>query len=74
MDIVEKILELPNIELEGLGANVGCYGGVLPSYENTKTLVDLAIKIESKYKIQLKLFLGAVPLIWIYFQIMEKWL
>ncbi|WMM23310.1 alanine/ornithine racemase family PLP-dependent enzyme [Tissierella sp. MB52-C2] len=58
LDIVENILELPNIELEGLGTNVGCYGGVLPSYENTKILVDLAIKIESKYKIQLKTLSG----------------
>lgn len=58
VDIAGNILELPNIELEGLGTNVGCYGGVLPSYENTKILVDLALKIENKYGVHLKTLSG----------------
>lgn len=58
LDTVGKILELPNIEFEGLGTNVGCYGGVLPSYENTKILVDLAKEIESKHNITVKTLSG----------------
>lgn len=58
VDTAGKILELPNIELEGLGTNVGCYGGVLPSYENTKILVDLALEIENKYGVRLKTLSG----------------
>lgn len=58
VDITGKILELPNIEFEGLGTNVGCYGGVLPNYENTRILVELAKEIESKYGISLKTLSG----------------
>ncbi len=58
VDITGKVLELPNIEFEGLGTNVGCYGGVLPSYENTKIIVDLAKEIESKYGISVKTLSG----------------
>lgn len=58
VDITGKILKLPNIEFEGIGTNVGCYGGVLPSYENTKILVDLAEEIENKYGISVKTLSG----------------
>lgn len=43
---VAKISALPGIEFEGLGTNVGCYGGVLPTRENTAILVELAQEIE----------------------------
>lgn len=58
VSITEKILELPNIEFEGLGTNVGCYGGVLPSYENTKIIVELAKEIKEKYGVNLKTISG----------------
>lgn len=55
---VEKIIKLPGIEFEGLGTNIGCYGGVLASYENTKILVDLAIEIEKKYGLAVRTLSG----------------
>lgn len=58
LEITGEVLKLPNIELEGLGTNVGCYGGILPSYENTKILVDLAKEIEKKYNISVKTLSG----------------
>lgn len=58
MDVVEQIVDLKGIELEGLGTNVACYGGVLPTYENTKILLDIAVEIEKKYGIKMKTISG----------------
>ncbi|RKL61745.1 alanine/ornithine racemase family PLP-dependent enzyme [Thermoanaerobacteraceae bacterium SP2] len=58
LDTVGQIISLPGIEFEGLGSNVGCYGGVLPSYENTKLLVDLARDIERRFEIKVKTLSG----------------
>ena len=49
-DIVAKILKLEAINLFGLGTNLGCYGGVLPSKKNLLTLVDAANKIQTLFK------------------------
>ncbi|ADL08240.1 alanine/ornithine racemase family PLP-dependent enzyme [Thermosediminibacter oceani] len=57
-EVVGRILEMPGVEFEGLGTNVGCYGGVLPSYENTKILVDLARDIEKRYGVRVKTISG----------------
>ncbi|KLU60634.1 hypothetical protein CEB3_c30170 [Peptococcaceae bacterium CEB3] len=55
---VGQILDFPALELEGLGTNVGCYGGVLPSPENIRILFDLAQEIEKRYGIRLKTLSG----------------
>jgi predicted amino acid racemase len=41
------------VELIGLGTNVGCYGGVLPTYENTAILAELAEEIRGKLGMEL---------------------
>lgn len=38
--------DLPGLFLEGVGMNVGCYGSVLPTFENMQYLVDCAEMIE----------------------------
>ena len=38
--LVENAARLPNIEIAGLGANLACYGGVIPTPENMRTLID----------------------------------
>ena len=58
LGIVDKILQLPCIEFEGIGTNLGCYGGVLASFENTKVLVELAKSIEDKFKIKIHTLSG----------------
>ncbi|HHV82635.1 MAG TPA: alanine/ornithine racemase family PLP-dependent enzyme [Tepidanaerobacter syntrophicus] len=58
LDITEEILKLPAIEFEGIGTNTGCFGGVKPTYRNTKILADLANCIEKKYSIELKTISG----------------
>lgn len=41
VDAVVEVSKLPYIELAGLGTNLACYGGVLPTPENLAVLVDL---------------------------------
>jgi predicted amino acid racemase/arginase family enzyme len=41
-----EIVELPNLKLKGVGTNLTCYGGVIPTSENMQKLVDWAHRIE----------------------------
>lgn len=54
-----KTIELPGIELVGLGTNLACYGGVEPTAENQTRLVDLAKQIETELDIKLQYISGA---------------
>jgi hypothetical protein len=47
----------------GLGSNVGCYGGVLPTQKNTEILVKLKEEIEAKYKMEIPLYLEVILLL-----------
>lgn len=51
--VVEKTLGLPNVVLEGLGANLACRSGVTPSAENMALLSSLANGTEETFGIQL---------------------
>ena len=53
-----EITSLTAIEIKGIGTNVGCYGGVLPSKENTEILVNLKENLEEKFEIDLPLISG----------------
>lgn len=53
-----QIIDLPGIEIKGLGTNVGCYGGVLPSRKNTRKLVELKESLEKEYSIKLPVISG----------------
>ncbi|MFA9423259.1 MAG: ornithine racemase Orr [Sedimentibacter sp.] len=55
---VEEILKLNNIELYGIGVNLTCYGAVIPKKDNLSILVDLAVKIEKKFNMKLKMISG----------------
>ncbi len=37
-----------NLQFLGLGLNVGCFGGVLPTWDNAQVLVELKSKLESR--------------------------
>lgn len=41
IDLIDQVGGLPNITLAGLGTNLACYGGVLPSVANMTALVEL---------------------------------
>ncbi|MGM0410451.1 MAG: alanine/ornithine racemase family PLP-dependent enzyme [Bacillota bacterium] len=53
-----KIVDLEAINIKGIGTNVGCYGGVLPSKKNTQILVDIRNNLEEKFDIELPLISG----------------
>jgi len=58
LDIVKKIICLPGIKFIGLGSNVGCFGGVLPSLKNTMLLIQLADSIKEKLNTPVEILSG----------------
>ncbi len=53
-----QILDLPGIELAGIAANVGCIGGVIPTLENTRFLVEVAEQIERDLGMRFQIISG----------------
>ena len=46
LSLMKAALQLPNIRIKGLGTNLACFGGVVPSEENMQRLVELAAEVE----------------------------
>lgn len=57
-EIYSKILELENIEVIGIGSNLNCLHGVMPSVEKLNTLCLHKEKLESKFKKEIKYISG----------------
>ncbi len=55
---VKDILSLKGVELIGIGANLTCHGGVLPSVDNLGLFSNIATEIESVYNIRLQIISG----------------
>lgn len=55
---VKRILELPNIELIGIGANFACFGGIKPNQEKMNYLSLLTDTIEQQFGIKLSMISG----------------
>ena len=58
VDVAREMLRLPGIELAGIGANVGCIGGVLTTRENTQLLVDVAREVEQALGMRFRVISG----------------
>jgi predicted amino acid racemase len=58
LEIVDEILSMDNIILKGIGTNLTCYGGVIPSQENLTNLVKIAHSIEHEFDITLPIISG----------------
>jgi predicted amino acid racemase len=58
LDAVEQMAELKGVSLLGVGTNMGCYGGILPSPENLGVLVALANAVEKKIGRRLEVVSG----------------
>ena len=58
VDFAGEIVKLENIKLIGLGTNLTCYGGVIPSADNLGNLVKIAEEIEKKYNLELEVISG----------------
>ena len=56
--IVPEILRCTHIILEGIGCNLACYGGVIPTPENMNLLLQQKTYIESQYGIRVHLISG----------------
>ncbi|WP_278241922.1 alanine/ornithine racemase family PLP-dependent enzyme [Jeotgalibacillus sp. ET6] len=52
------IIQLPGIELVGIGANFACFGGVKPDTEKMNTLSALAASIRKQYALPLPIVSG----------------
>lgn len=64
---MEEALPLGGIVVAGIGTNLTCYGGVVPTYDNLSRLVELKIAIERRFKINLDIVSGgnssSIPLV-----------
>jgi len=49
---------LPGVELVGLGTNLSCIGGVLPTRENAQLLVDVAERVERALGVRFRVISG----------------
>ncbi|RCW41708.1 MULTISPECIES: alanine/ornithine racemase family PLP-dependent enzyme [unclassified Halanaerobium] len=58
LDTVSQIINFDKIELIGLGTNLACFGGVIPTYKNLKILIDLKTEIYNKFKFNLNIISG----------------
>lgn len=55
---VEEILNLEAVNLMGIGTNLSCYGGVIPTYDNLSQLVNIKKNIENKFDIKIEVISG----------------
>lgn len=65
--VLEEVVGLPALRLRGLGANLTCFGGVLPTEENMGVLTRLADDAEARLGMPIEVVSGgnssALPLI-----------
>lgn len=52
------IIRMPGVRLAGIGTNLTCFRGILPSPQNMQLLADLATEIEAVYTIKLRWISG----------------
>jgi len=55
---IDQIIPMENIKLEGIGVNLSCYGGVIPTLDNLGELEKISNLIEKKYNIRLNIVSG----------------
>ncbi|MCS5420380.1 MULTISPECIES: ornithine racemase Orr [Psychrilyobacter] len=65
---MDQISSMQNIKLEGIGVNLTCYGGIIPSFDNLEQLEKIANLIEKKYDLKLNIISGgnssSLDLLW----------
>ncbi len=58
LEIAGRISSLKGIILAGIGTNMGCYGGILPTINNLSMLMDIAKEIQSRLGMKLEIISG----------------
>jgi len=53
-EVVKQVMNLPNLELIGIGANLGCQNGVAPDQKNMNELSLIMNNVEADFKIKLE--------------------
>jgi predicted amino acid racemase len=59
LPVVEQAVRLPGIRIAGLGTNLACFSGVVPSEHNMRRLVQLAEAVEQSFDLRLDWISGA---------------
>ncbi len=58
LDITKQISCFKEIKLVGLGTNMGCFGGILPSPENLGMLIEMGSAVERQLGFKLEIISG----------------
>jgi predicted amino acid racemase len=58
VDAARGMLKLSGVELVGIGTNLSCIGGVLPTQKNTRLLVDVTRDVERALGIRFRVISG----------------
>jgi predicted amino acid racemase len=58
VEVVRSTANLPNIEVIGLGCNLACYGGVIPTTENMQVLIEVRDRCRKATGLPLDLLSG----------------
>ncbi len=56
--LVERVLEMPGVQLVGVGTNLTCYGGVIPTEKNLGRLVDCGDRLVGSYGVDIQYVSG----------------
>lgn len=51
--LIERVSSLKGLELKGVGTNLGCYGGILPTEKNMQQFVGMVRKIQERFDVSL---------------------
>ncbi len=55
---IKTTLDLPQIEIIGIGCNLACYGGIKPNNQKMRELSELTDTLEKEFQINLKIISG----------------
>lgn len=58
IDVVKDASRLPHIDVIGMGCNLACYGGVIPSIKNMKALIEIRDKCREATGLELNVLSG----------------
>lgn len=55
---VREIRDMPGIAIRGIGTNLTCYGGVIPTEKNLQQLIDLTHRVEDTFDFKVETISG----------------
>lgn len=57
-EMIAEIIKMPNILLKGIGTNLTCFGGIIPTEKTLSKLIDIVNKVEQTHHITLDVISG----------------